>query len=110
MANAEGIYLDSNICRYPHGVGQFGPYRGLAIDLIVWAAKETFIPSFRQNGALLLDTPEITFHASDFYHLFGHSRNSLLQPLSKGGEVIFAMNPRMRTDYGGTILDATLFS
>jgi hypothetical protein len=110
MANAERIYLDSNICRYPHGVGQFGPYRGLAIDLIVWAAKETFIPSFRQNGALLSYVPGITFHASDFYRLFGHSRNSLLQPLSKGGEVIFAMHPRMRTDYGGTILDATLFS
>ena len=66
MANVEKIYLDSNICRYPHEVLQYGPYGGLAIDLIVWAAKETFIPSFRQNLALLLDTPEITFHAADF--------------------------------------------
>jgi len=110
MTKIETIYLDSNICRYPHEVRQFGPYRALAIDLIVWAAKETFVPSFRQNVMLLADTPEITFHASDFYRLFGHSRNSLLQPLSKGGAVIFAMQPRMRADYGGTILDATLFS
>ena len=110
MANVEKIYLDSNICRYPHEVRQFGPYRALAIDLIVWAAKETFIPSFRQNMGLLHDTPEITFHAADFYRLFGHSRNSLLQPLSKGGEAIFALRPHFRSEYGGTILDATLFS
>lgn len=110
MANVEKIYLDSNICRYPHEVRQYGPYRGLAIDLIVWAAKETFIPSFRQNLALLLDTPSITFHAADFYRPFGHTRNSLLQPLSKGGAVIFAMQPTRRADYGRTILDATLFS
>lgn len=110
MTNIETIYLDSNICRYPHEVRQFGPYRGLAIDLILWAAKETFVPSFRQNVMLLADTPEITFHAADFYHLFGHSRNSLLQPLSKGGEVIFAMQPKRREEYGRTILDAMLFS
>ena len=110
MANVEKIYLDSNICRYPHEVRQFGPYRALAIDLIVWAAKETFIPSFRQNIMRLADTPEITFHASDFYRLFGHSRNSLLQPLSKGGRIIFATRPHFRSDYGGAILDATLFS
>ena len=110
MTNVEKIYLDSKICRYPHEVRQFGPYRALAIDLIVWAAKETFIPSFRQNMGLLADTPEITFHASDFYRLFGHSRNSLLQPLSKGGEAIFAWRPNFRSDYGRTILDATLFS
>lgn len=110
MANIDTIYLDSNICRYPHEVQQFGPYRGLAIDLIMWVAKETFIPSFRHNLGLLLDTPQITFHAADFYRLFGHSRNSLLQPLSKGGEKIFAMYPKFREKYGQTILDAILFS
>ena len=110
MANIEAIYLDSNICRYPHEVRQFGPYRGLAIDLIVWVAQETFIPSFRQNLGLLLDTPSVTFHASDFYQQFGHSRNSLLQPLSKGGQVIFAMYPQKREKYGRTILDALLFA
>ncbi|RZJ94977.1 hypothetical protein EAH73_20630 [Hymenobacter nivis] len=110
MTNIETIYLDSNICRYPHEVRQYGPYRGLAIDLIMWVAKETFIPSFRQNLALLLDTPSITFHASDFYTLFGHSRNSLLQPMTKGGQVIFALQPKFRADYGRTILDAVLFS
>ena len=91
MANIETIYLDSNICRYPHEVRQFGPYRGLAIDLIMWVAKETFIPSFRQNPALLLDTPEVTFHATDFSSFFGHSSNSLSQKLTKGGSVIFAL-------------------
>ncbi|RZJ62755.1 MAG: hypothetical protein EOO58_00120 [Hymenobacter sp.] len=110
MTNIETIYLDSNICRYPHEVQQFGPYRGLAIDLIMWVAKETFIPSFRHNLGLLLDTPQVTFHAADFYRLFGHSRNSLLQPLSKGGEKIFAMYPKFREKYGQTILDAILFS
>jgi hypothetical protein len=110
MTNIETIYLDSNICRYPHEVRQFGPYRGLAIDLLVWAAKETFVPSFRQNLALLLDTPEITFHAADFYRLFGHPRNSLLNPLSKGGNVIFALQPQRRATYGKSILDAVLFS
>lgn len=110
MANIDTIYLDSNICRYPHEVRQFGPYRGLAIDLIMWVAKETFIPSFRHNLGLLLDTPQVTFHAADFYRLFGHSRNSLLQPLSKGGEKIFAMYPKFREKYGQTILDAILFS
>lgn len=110
MANIETIYLDSNICRYPQEVGQFGPYRGLAIDLLVWAAKETFIPSFRQDLGLLLNVPEITFHAADFYTLFGHSRSSLLQPLTKGGEVIFATRPKFKADYGRTMLDATLFS
>lgn len=110
MTNIESIYLDSNICRYPHEVRQFGPYRGLAIDLIVWAAKETFIPGFRQNLGLLLDTPEITFHAADFYRLFGHPRNSLLNPLTKGGQVIFALQPQRRATYGKSILDAVLFS
>jgi hypothetical protein len=110
MANIETIYLDSNICRYPHEVRQFGPYRSLAMDLIVWAAKETFIPSFRQNLGLLLDTPAITFQATDFYQVFGHSRNSLLQPLSKGGQAIFAMYPNHREKYGRTILDALLFA
>jgi hypothetical protein len=110
MTNIETIYLDSNICRYPHEVRQFGPYRGLAIDLIVWAAKETFVPSFRQNVLLLADTPQIVFHAADFYRLFGHGRSSLLQPLSKGGNVIFAMQPTKRANYGRCILDAVLFS
>ena len=110
MANIETIYLDSNICRYPHEVRQFGPYRGLAIDLIVWAAKETFIPSFRQNPGLLLDTPEITFHAADFYSFFGHSRNSLSRSLTPGGEAIFRFQAPRRAEYGRTILDATLFS
>lgn len=110
MTKIETIYLDSNICRYPHEVRQFGPYRGLAIDLIVWAAKETFVPSFRQNPALLLDTPEITFHATDFYTLFGHNRNSMLRPLTPGGEAIFRFQAARRAEYGRTILDATLFS
>jgi hypothetical protein len=110
MTNIETIYLDSNICRYPHEVRQYGPYRGLAIDLIMWVAKETFIPSFRQNLALLLDTPSVTFHASDFYTLFGHSRSSLLQPLTKGGQAIFALQPKLKADYGRTMLDAVLFS
>jgi hypothetical protein len=110
MTNIETIYLDSNICRYPHEVRQYGPYRGLAIDLIMWVAKETFIPGFRQNLALLLDTPSVTFHASDFYTLFGHSRSSLLQPLTKGGQAIFALQPKLKADYGRTMLDAVLFS
>jgi len=110
MAKIETIYLDSNICRYPHEVAQYGPYRGLAIDLIVWVAKETFVPSFRQNVMLLADTPQITFHAADFYTLFGHGRSSLLQPLPKSGQVIFALQPKLKADYGRTILDAVLFS
>lgn len=110
MTNIGTIYLDSNICRYPHEVRQFGPYRGLAIDLIVWASKETFIPSFRQNPALLFDTPEITFHATDFNAFFGHNRNSLSQSLTKGGEAIFALQPQRKAEYGKTILDAVLFS
>ncbi|MGI4735036.1 MAG: hypothetical protein ACRYG7_07650 [Janthinobacterium lividum] len=90
---------------------QLGPYRALAIDLIVWAAKETFVPSFRQNPALLLDTPEITFHGSDFYNFFGHHRNSLMRPLTSGGEAIFRFQgARIKAEYGRTILDATLFS
>jgi hypothetical protein len=110
MANIEIIYLDSNICRYPHEVRQFGPYRGLAIDLIMWVAKETFIPSFRQHAGLLLDTPEVVFHATDFSSFFGHNVNSLSQKLTKGGDAIFALQPQRRAEYGRTILDATLFS
>ncbi|MBO3272963.1 hypothetical protein [Hymenobacter defluvii] len=110
MANIEKIYLDSNICRYPHEVLQYGPYGGLAIDLVVWVARETFVPSFRQNLALLLDTPNVTFHAADFYSVFGHRRGALLSALTKGGEVIFAMRPKHRETYGRTILDATLYS
>lgn len=110
MTNIETIYLDSNICRYPHEVRQFGPYRGLAIDLIMWAAKQTFIPSFRQNPGLLLDTPEVVFHATDFSSFFGHNVNSLSQKLTKGGDVIFGLQPQRRAEYGRTVLDAMLFS
>ncbi|QNE42220.1 hypothetical protein F1C16_21580 (plasmid) [Hymenobacter sp. NBH84] len=110
MANVDKIYLDSNICRYPHEVRQYGPYAGLAIDLVMWTAKETFIPSFRQNLALLLETPSVTFHAADFYGFFGHSRSSLLQPLSKGGLAIFAFRENHREEYGRCILDAILYS
>jgi hypothetical protein len=31
MTNIETIYLDSNICRHPHAVQQFGHTRGGAI-------------------------------------------------------------------------------
>jgi hypothetical protein len=110
MANVEKIYLDSNICRYPHEVLQYGPYGGLAIDLVVWVAKETFVPSFRQNVMLLVDTPSITFHAADFYSVFGQRRGALFSALTKGGEVIFGLRPKHREDYGRTILDATLYS
>ena len=76
MTNIETIYLDSNICRYPHEVRQFGPYRGLAIDLIMWVAKLTFIPSFRQNPDLLLDTPQVTH--GDWIELAGAANCRML--------------------------------
>jgi hypothetical protein len=110
MANVEKIYLDSNICRYPHEVLQFGPYGSLAIDLLVWAAKESFVPNFRERLDLLIPAPSITFHAADFYRLFGQRRTSVLKPLTPGGEAIFAYKEKLRKDYGRCILDATMFS
>jgi hypothetical protein len=110
MPNVERIYLDSNICRYPHEVSQFGPYSSLAIDLLVWAAKETYIPNFRERLDLLIAPPSLTFHAADFYNLFGHRRNSVLRKLTPGGEGIFAYREKHRKVYGRYILDATLYS
>ncbi|WP_324680816.1 hypothetical protein [Hymenobacter sp. GOD-10R] len=89
---------------------QFGPYGSLAIDLLVWAAKETYVPNFRERIDLLFPTPTLTFHAADFYNLFGHVRNSVLKPLTPGGEAIFAYRDKHRKDYGRCILDAVLYS
>ncbi|WP_188816198.1 hypothetical protein [Hymenobacter cavernae] len=89
---------------------QFGPYGSLAIDLLVWAARETYVPNFRERLDLLIPTPTLIFHAADFYNLFGHRRNSVLKPLTPGGEAIFAYREKHRKEYGRCILDAVLYS
>jgi hypothetical protein len=74
MSKIHPVYLDSNFCKNPHYVKQYGPYSGVALDLLVFVASKTHRPNYKTNPINLHVHQHIYFHAQDFCKTFNHPR------------------------------------
>lgn len=112
MPNIDKVYLDSNFCRHPHWVRKWGKNEGLALDLLVYAAMKTHLPSYREEPWKLKEPGTVYFHASQFCEVFGHSPGALFsRPTSNQLEYVFRGAPAEHlATYGKCRLDTTLYA
>lgn len=111
MTNIYPIYLDSNICRTPHVVRKYGPYYGFALDLLVYVAKHSHDPNYRNNLGEFHQNKSIQLLANDFYNEFGHSKSHLLhKPTPAAIQRIFGDAKEDIADHGKTVLEAALYA
>ena len=74
MTKVRPVYLDSNFCRFPHILKQYGPYESIALDLLVFIAGKTHRPTYKTNPINLQVHQRVYFHAQDFCKEFNHAR------------------------------------
>ncbi|MDU0372008.1 hypothetical protein ACFPAF_16520 [Hymenobacter endophyticus] len=88
----------------------FGPYPGLALDILLFTAAKTLRPAYHQGQHQLQADQTIFFRASDIYSMFGHSRANLLSPASPETlDTWFKYEPDKRGKYEGWLLDSLLY-